>query len=324
MIAPFSFLNTSRIMHQPKFVTVGPNVTLWSTDGIDWTLGSMPSGDWRRVQYGGGVYMAVGPDICAISTDGKTFTSVAIPTGYWSDLAFMTNLNRWVITAGVTGATPGQNTYLTSDDNGVSFISRPWPITSTQRYPSIAYGDGQVIALRFIASGNNIMRSTDGINWTQQGQNSAYGWKRIAFIPDSGFDESSQGYFVATSEQGGSNRLFYRRSDSTGAWATDAVSGTTPLGHCAGFGGAVNITAPDVSWPDANFATAFFSPTQIVGRTPPLGGTWWDIAAKPSNTGDVFIAVCEDGNNTIARTVGYNGGWTSILNPLALKSVCYG
>ena len=67
-----------------KYVAVGStNIVVYSTDGISWTQGNMPkNSSWQSVCYGNDKYVAVGNNIIAYSTDGITWTEGNIPRSY--------------------------------------------------------------------------------------------------------------------------------------------------------------------------------------------------------------------------------------------------
>ena len=57
----------------------------------NWTQRSMPTGDWRSVAYGNGVFVAVSAsyNTSATSTDnGATWTQRSMPTGDWRGVAY--------------------------------------------------------------------------------------------------------------------------------------------------------------------------------------------------------------------------------------------
>jgi hypothetical protein len=62
-----------------KFVLLGTNQCAYSTDGLSWTLGTIPAGGWGTgaVAYANGTYLAVAADstTVATSTDGITWTA---------------------------------------------------------------------------------------------------------------------------------------------------------------------------------------------------------------------------------------------------------
>ena len=77
----------------PTFLAIAQGSTseASSTDGITWTLGTLPTfGYWSSVTYGNGVFVAVAvPSLAATSTDGITWTLGAMPTSaYWYSVTY--------------------------------------------------------------------------------------------------------------------------------------------------------------------------------------------------------------------------------------------
>ena len=118
----------------PLFVAVGTNIGAWSTDGINWTKSSMPTGDWRSVTYS--------------------------PT-----------LNRWVAVSNLT--TGNLVSYSDDDGQTFSLVSSTdfgRNLQCVKWCSGFNSGDGLFVAVsdRFTA-GDNVWTSPDGLTWTQQG-----------------------------------------------------------------------------------------------------------------------------------------------------------
>lgn len=319
MHIPFSFLNNTK-SHQKKFVVVGTNATAWSLNGNSWNVGSIPSGSWQKINYGGGVYMAVGTNCCATSKDGKTFTSVSIPSGSWTDCAYLPSLNRWVITRSSGAA--GQ--YLTTDDNGLNFITRTFPTSSN--FSSIAYGDGQLTAIRLVTSGVNTYNSTDGITWVGNSTAPGINWTYVSHLIGDPNNSSTAGSFAACGVAG-NNRAFLRNTDAAvSAWTNISNTFTTPIRVAAGRKTMMHF----ITYNSAQFI--FYDLVGgVVAVTSPQNSQWEDISVSYStfdHSQDKFVCVSSNGANRIGRKDGYGAGWTTIndanINSMALYGVCFG
>ena len=320
---PFSFLNRVGLPpHEAKFVVVGVNSTAWSLDGDNWTVGTIPAGNWRKVNYANGIYMAVGVNCCAVSVDGKVFESVAIPTGPWTDCAFLPAHSRWIITRGISDSEVASTQYLTSDNNGQDFTARVFPASG--RYPSLAYGNGQIVAVRFVTSGANNYTTTDGISWTASTNSPGLNWYVVSFVPSVGGDYDSVGSFVASGRVG-NNRLFSRISSAAAnARSSAGASGILAVQCAAGRQDAYFVVTQNA----AQFA--LYDEPNLLAVASPQNSTWEDIAVHHGSTpnSDRFVAVSSNGANRIGRRNAYGAGWTALsipaINTMTLNGVCYG
>ena len=192
------------------------NKMAYSTDGINWTRGNIPSQEWRSVCYGNDKYVAVAgsintTNIMAYSTDGISWTKGNMPRSLkWNSVCYgngkyvavcggsSTNIMAYS-TDGISwieGNMPsnqlwysvcyGNDKYvaIVYDSNimaystdGISWIGGTLP--SSQYWNSVCYGNGKFVA---VASGTNIMAySTDGINWIEGHMPSSQYWYSVCY-----------------------------------------------------------------------------------------------------------------------------------------------
>jgi hypothetical protein len=141
------------------------NRVMTSPDGITWTSRNAPKASWAKITYGNGLFIAVAADPInkniMTSPDGinwKLQTGAA--PNKWFDITFGNKLFVAV------SSDPEKNQVATST-NGIS-----WKVSSTPKnsWRSVAYGDGQFVAIAFSGepNPNAIMTSNDGINWTSR------------------------------------------------------------------------------------------------------------------------------------------------------------
>ena len=192
-----------------KYVAIiqDSNIMAYSTDGISWTQGTMPSDkNWSHIYYANDKFIVTAgnnysSDTIAYSTDGIDWVASNLPiSGYWGIACY------------------GNDKFLIMDWNSDNMVYSTDGITWTQNnMPSnnywqwVCYGNDKFVA---VGAGSkttnfttNIMAySTDGINWTQGNMPSSQDWKSVCHGNDK---------FVAIGE--GSNIM---------AYSTDGISWT--------------------------------------------------------------------------------------------------
>ena len=194
----------------------------YSTDGISWTEGTMPSSQrWQSVCYGNGKFVAVSgsntnlSNIMAYSTDGISWTEGNMPSSQsWHSVCY--GNGKFVAVAD----NPNVMAYST---DGISWTQGKMPSVG---WSSVCYGNGKYVAVAYNFA--TMAYSTDGISWTE------------GYIPDSGWQSVCYGNdkFVAV----GTSKIM--------AYSTDGISwteGTMPSGQywvsvCYGNGKYVAVT----------------------------------------------------------------------------------
>ena len=121
----------------------------YSTNGIEWTQGNMPSSqNWQSVCYGNGKYVAVGnynSNIMAYSTDGISWTQGTMPSSQnWQSVCY--GNGKYVAVGNYNSNIMAYST------DGISWTQGTMP--SSQNWQSVCYGNGKYVA---IASISNIM-----------------------------------------------------------------------------------------------------------------------------------------------------------------------
>ena len=253
-----------------KFVAIvfGSNVAASSTNGVDWTLRSMPSvRGWNSVAYGkdlqngnNGVFLAVSSNLNAgaYSTNGTTWTSVTLP------VAGDSTLNEWVDVAfgfGKFVALANSNNIVANMeyDSDTNTWTKDWHImdviadSSSKNWVSIAYGNRRFVA---IASTGEVAYSFDGEFWqaaelpTQDGS-TRHNWKKIKY---------GQGVFMAIGDTGGRNVAgdpttgpsdFVALSYDGIVWRTDNVDTSVPQSL-----GVLAFGNPDITLDDSTLSNS--------------------------------------------------------------------
>ena len=187
-----------------KFVAVFNSTGFaYSTDGITWTKGNLPTQIWYSVCYGNGKFIAVSQssDVFVYSTDGITWTQGNMPSS-----------NNWASVCYGNGkfvAVANYNVFAYSTD-GVTWTKGNLP--SSQTWRSVCYGNGKFVA---VASGYDDTRtnkygySTDGITWTEGTMPSSQIWQSVCY---------GNGKYVAVSGTSNNSDIF--------AYSTDGITWT--------------------------------------------------------------------------------------------------
>jgi hypothetical protein len=141
-----------------KFIAVGSNNILTSSDGTNWNYYSPSSSspDLYDVTYGNGIYVAVGQAIFSGSIVASTDSS------NWTTLTTVPSnpINGIVYGNGMFAAVGGGGTILTST-NGINWTARN--SNTSNNLNKITYGNN-----RFYIVGDNftLLTSTNGVDWT--------------------------------------------------------------------------------------------------------------------------------------------------------------
>ncbi len=156
-----------------------------SSDGINWTQGSLPSSAaWISIAFGNGVFVAVasGSSSAAVSSDGVNWTSTLLPaSSSWISITFGNGVFVAITTLASVAAT---------STNGINWTQRVLP--NSVQWVSVAYGRGMFVA---IAGGSSQSTSAafshDGAVWTTATLPVSHRWASVAF---------GNGLFVAVAE----------------------------------------------------------------------------------------------------------------------------
>ena len=137
------------------FVAVGDRAFAYSSDGQNWMFDSL-SDRYLGVTYGNGLFVAIGRDVFAYSSDGENWTESSLN---FSDYKAITYGNGLFVAIG-----SGVFAY---SSNGQTWREST---TLTSNYNNITYGNGL-----FVAVGDGAFAySSDGENWTESSLNDSY------------------------------------------------------------------------------------------------------------------------------------------------------
>ena len=156
-----------------------PNVFAYSSDGINWTEGNIPSDcnkiRWVSICYGNGRFIVVGWHInyYLYSTDGINWIKGTLPSNQtWNDVCY--GNGKYIIIA--------QNTtsFVYSTD-GINWTESNMP--SKRTWYKLCYGNDKFVAIsRLNGNINSVFAySSDGINWTESDSPSNQKWNDICY-----------------------------------------------------------------------------------------------------------------------------------------------
>jgi type II secretory pathway pseudopilin PulG len=141
----------------------------YSSDGITWTAGAIPSLTYYACAYGGGKFVAVGTNTasCSYSSDGINWSSGSMPSSAnWRSVAY--GNGRFVSVSQGSGSTKGAYSM-----DGVNWTAVVLPVGAN--WVSLAYVNGLFVTVA--SSATNALTSPDGITWTSATLPTSGAWR---------------------------------------------------------------------------------------------------------------------------------------------------
>lgn len=161
--------DNSSVSYQDRFIATSgesPGKLYYSTDGLTWSSISTTQTTWVSCCFGGGQTLVAASSgsnqICRILAGATTVTPTASsPASGWAGICYAPDKNRFVVVA-----SSGTTRLITSNNVMSSWTSVSVPASQWFR---VAYS--QPLSLFAAISGdltssNNLLTSSDGINWT--------------------------------------------------------------------------------------------------------------------------------------------------------------
>jgi hypothetical protein len=135
------------------------NRVMTSSDGIEWTSQtSAADNDWTSVTYRNNLFVAVassGSERVMISQDGIFWITMSAPEDDWTSVTYGNGL---FVAVSQTG------TYrVMTSNSGTDWSS--WSVFSND-WRSVTYGNNLFVAVASSGTGNRVMISQDGANWS--------------------------------------------------------------------------------------------------------------------------------------------------------------
>jgi RHS repeat-associated protein len=268
--------------------STGGNNEAHSTNGVNWTLSSMPSADaWQSITYGGGKFVAVSLESssAAYSANGINWTATTLPAwNYWQSVAYG-NGKFVAIAYNPPLLAEASSTNTAYSTNGISWS--PSMLPAAAFWTSVTYGNGTFVA---IGGQTNGAYSTDGVNWMASTLPPG-NWESVAY---------GDGVFTAVAFD-----------ETNSAYSTDGINWTasTPLPYAA-------------NWQDVTYGNGIFA--AVANGTNAAysmdGINWvslalpdsadWDCATYGNGT---FAAVAYD-STTAAHAFFYTTNYSYVTN----------
>jgi hypothetical protein len=222
-----------------KYVALnsGTDQVATSTDGINWTIGTLPaSASWSAMVWNGSLFCAIatGSAVSVTSPDGVTWTQHALPSSTtWRAIAWG---------AGVFCAIASGGTVAATSPDGATWTAQT--LSASAAWSSIAFNGSTFCA---VASGGTVAAtSPTGAVWTAQTLPASGSWTAIAANASGVFCAiASGGTAGATSPDGVTWTA--RTLPSSSTWSAIGWNGAE---FCAVAAGSTNAaTSPDgVTW----------------------------------------------------------------------------
>ena len=171
--------NTLNMFAALAYSASSVNCILTSTNGINWTTRTGAIAQWNQIIYAKNKFVGIGTNSLITSTDGITWTNTTI-TGSWIGIAYSPQVDLFVIIA-----RSGTNTaYISTSTDLVNWTTRTHSAITNFTLAFITYV--QELNLFIIAGSsatNNILYSSDGINWYFKNSPYSVAYKSIAWSP---------------------------------------------------------------------------------------------------------------------------------------------
>jgi hypothetical protein len=263
-----------------------------STDGITWTLGTLPEySSWNSVTYGNNTFVAIGsPGSVASSTDGATWTLRTLPN---------TNISWQGVTFGnnIFAAITYNSTTAASSTDGITWTLRTLPLLRS--WKSVTYGNGTFVAVAYMQT--SAASSTDGIEWTLRTLPDEARWNSVTY---------GNGTFAA---------ITY--NSTTAASSTDGITWTLRTLPA-------NAAWKSVTYGNGTFVAVVYGSSKAASST---DGITWTLQTLPNlhwqsvtYGNGTFVAVTYYSSTAASSTDGITWTLGTLPASAAWNSVTYG
>jgi hypothetical protein len=256
----FGFLNLKYGNNRAVACNTGSGVSTYTSNGVDWTAGSMPSSqNWNGMAFGNNTFVAVAytSNQAASSSDGITWTTRTMANNTnWTPIWYGGGL--------FVAAAWGPTTIANTSPDGITWTARTLP--NADWYAG-AYGNGVHVVVAGTSS--TYATSTDGITWTSRSFAANFNAYGAAF---------GNGIFVVTS---GNSTSYYTSPDGT-TWTARTVANQN--GQNITFGGGLFF------WPDTDSTNLYTSSDGINWVASSLPASGYHTSTYMDNMG-AFVAL---------------------------------
>jgi hypothetical protein len=165
-----------------KYIASSFNVSVVSTDGINWAEITVPIAG--VMAYGNGRFVVVDRDIdgagnrIAYSTDGITWIMKTLPvSAYWGSITYGNNKFVAVSKSYLSGSSYVADNKVVFSTDGITWTAATLPNSADWR--DITYGNGKFVAVAF--STDKAAYSADGITWAAATMPSSANWLSVTY-----------------------------------------------------------------------------------------------------------------------------------------------
>lgn len=264
-----------------RFVVVEGNFSnsfAYSTSGVAWTVGTLPSNDdssesnWVDITYGNGRFVAIADSssMAAYSLDGISWTKSNLPANYeWSSIGYGQGL-FYVTSLGDAAASSTDGLVWTLRDASTASlnvtatakdtISGTYAETSTLTsgtWTSVLYDGTRFLAVGYDGSSGLYATSTNGTSWTNGTLPTVSGSFEYTAVAYNGSNQ----YVAIIGGSGGTRNIAYSADGATwtgqtlaltaNAYWKDMVYGAGRYIAIRGDSSAVNYSTNGTSWTNA-------------------------------------------------------------------------
>jgi hypothetical protein len=256
------------------------NLVMTSPDGITWTSRTSAANNlWNSVTYGNGLFVAVSSsgtgNRVMTSSDGIIWTAgTSAADNQWISVTYGNDL---FVAVAIDGA---GNRVMTSPD-GITWTSRS--SAADNYWQSVTYSNGLFVAVAQTAprtppassgTGNRVMTSNDGINWTARNLAVNNDWRSVTY---------GNGLFVAVANSGTGNRVM---TSGYGVVADAPVISSAPISQ----------TEASVSFTQSASA---YAPAISNYRYSTDGGSSWTNLSPAATTSPITVTGLTEFKNQI-------------------------
>jgi hypothetical protein len=245
-----------------------------SSDGVNWTLRTLPTANYLAIAYGNGAFVATSSSsTVARSTNGAAWTSESILPSQ-SGLVWRVTFGNGVFVAVSRSASGAGSLIAATSTDGITWTQRTLPASSL--WSSITYGDGLFTAVSGDTSNStDVATSVDGINWTLGTLPVTSQWSGVAY---------GGNLFVAVSYSNGLLAASLSPTLVTG-------SANFTVAAAASSGGTISYqwqSSLDAGGTWANVSNATATSLNLSGLTAAGNGTRYRAAASATGAATAF------------------------------------
>jgi hypothetical protein len=250
----------------------------------------------------GGMYYNSGDGKFRCYQNGTWVDCITSPGGLYTDSGAFAYLTQTTDNLTIGGSINGGSKLEVVGDINSKGLAWTMRAAIDNQWNSVTYGNGLFVAVSFTGTGNRVMTSPDGINWTPRSSAADNTWRSVTY---------GNGLFVAVSTSGTGNRVMtspdginwtIRTSASDSAWASVTYGNGTFV--AVSTGGTVMTSVDGIFWVTRTAAA-------VNGWNSVTYGNGLFVAVSFTGTGN-RVMTSPDGINWTSRTSAADNQWNSV------------